>query len=60
MKKESKEKQCLEFMKNFDDPEAPDGAWQVMLEDSVEHFNESAGTNFDSYDMFIKYVESHN
>tara|TARA_Y100001938_G_scaffold151203_1_gene247407 strand:+ start:23868 stop:24023 length:156 start_codon:yes stop_codon:yes gene_type:complete len=41
---------------NHDD--APDGAWQGILENAVDIFNESEGTDFDSYDMFIMWVES--
>lgn len=37
-------------------PDAPDGAWQQMLEDAVDSFNNENKTNYDSFDMFLEYV----
>ncbi|MBG89578.1 MAG: hypothetical protein CMO80_22145 [Verrucomicrobiales bacterium] len=49
---------CLNFMDAHNHDDAPDGAWQGILENAVDIFNESEGTDFDSYDMFIMWVES--
>lgn len=56
-KKDNIKQQLFDFMEAFDDEDAPDGAWQAMLEDAVNEFNESQGTTFDSNDMFLEYVQ---
>lgn len=50
-------KDLYEFMASFDDNDAPDGAWQQMLEDSVTQFNEASDTDFDPFDEFINYTQ---
>lgn len=46
-----------EWMEDFDDSEAPDGAWQAMLEDSVKEYNETFGTNYDPFETWLKYID---
>jgi hypothetical protein len=48
----------FEYMELFDDDDAPDGAWQAILEDAVETFNEANGTNYDPNDAFHDYIEN--
>ena len=45
------------FMDAYTDDNAPDGAWQCMLEDAVNFFNKDNGTNYDSFDTFHEYLE---
>lgn len=53
----SKKQECFAYMDAHNNQDAPDGAWQAMLEDAVEMFNEDHGTNFDSHDMFIEWAQ---
>lgn len=53
----SKKQECFAAMAAVDDDSASDGAWQAMLEDAVHEFNRQNNTNFDSFDMFIEYVQ---
>jgi len=45
------------YMQANDDSDLPQGAWQAMLEDAVEAYNNQHGTNFDPYDMFMEYIQ---
>lgn len=45
------------FMQVHDDDEAPDGAWQAMLEDAVQFYNEEHGTDYDSLEAFLAYLK---
>lgn len=44
------------WMSVSDDDDAPDGAWWAMLEESVEHYNQEHGTNFDPFESVHAYV----
>lgn len=46
-----------EYMQDFDDSDAPDGAWQARLEESVTDFNDSHGTNYDPLEFFLNYIK---
>lgn len=45
------------FLDAHNDPNASQGAWQAMLEDAVNMYNEQHGTNYDSFDTFMDYVQ---
>lgn len=45
------------FMQDFDDNEAPDGAWQAQLEDAVDTFNEAYETNYDPFESWLEYIQ---
>lgn len=50
----------FEFMKDFDDDELPDGAWQAVLMDAVTYFNEAAGTSYDPFETWLAYTKLKN
>ncbi len=49
--------ELFEFMSTFDDSDAPDGAWQAMLEDAVTQYNEQNNTDFDPFEAWLAYCE---
>jgi hypothetical protein len=51
-------RELFAFMSTFDDADAPDGAWQAMLEDAVRQYNEANGTDFDPFDAWLAYCEA--
>ena len=55
-------KKLFEYMSVVEEsyPDAPDGAWQQMLEDAVDNFNQENHTKYDSFDMFLEYVVDKN
>ena len=53
----NKEKTLYPFMDGFNDDSLNDGAWQCMLEQSVLVFNEANGTDYDSFEEWINYVQ---
>lgn len=55
--REQLKKRLFEFMESFDDDELPDGAWQGMLMNAVDHFNESEGTKYDPHEMWLQYTQ---
>ena len=52
-----KKKALFLFMEFYDDSSASDGAWQAMLKDSVEFFNEENGTDYDPFDSWQEYIQ---
>lgn len=48
--------ELFHFMSEFDDDEAPDGAWQAMLEDSVRRWNRGHGTDYDVNEVLHAYI----
>jgi len=44
------------WLKAFDDPELPDGAWWAKLENGVTFYNEDHGTNLDEHETVSEYV----
>lgn len=46
----------FQYLWHFDDDEAPDGAWQAMIEDGVRQYNEEYGTNYDPFETWLAYV----
>jgi len=48
----------LEFLEAWDDDTLPDGAWQALLEEGVDAYNQEHDANIDSYEGFMAYVES--
>lgn len=59
MKKKRAQQELFDYMELFDDPEAPDGAWQAMLEDAVRQYNEEHGTSYDPYESWLAYTQRH-
>lgn len=45
------------FMQAHDHDDVSDGAWQAMLEDAVEMFNDQNNTAFDPHNMFHEYLQ---
>lgn len=45
----------IKYIETFDDDDLPDGAWQCMIEDSVEMYNEANNTKYNPTDVFIYY-----
>ena len=45
------------FMSAFDDEEAPDGAWQAMLEEGAQAWADENGEDIDTHDAFMAYVD---
>lgn len=50
--------ELMEAMFIADDDDAPDGAWQQLIEDAVEQYNEEKGSDFDSFEAWLYYAES--
>ena len=50
----------LDYMEDFNDEDAPDGAWWAMLEDSVVIYNEANKTNFDPFESVHAWINWHN
>lgn len=42
---------------NEDRTESGDGAWWAYLEDTVRHYNEEMGTNFDPCDTVQRWID---
>lgn len=38
----------------------PDGAWQAYLEDTVKHWNEQHGTDYDPFDTWQEWMQWRN
>jgi len=56
-KKKKIPQDLLYMMAAADDDSNSDGAWQGILENTVDMYNDEHDTNFDSFDTFMSYVE---
>lgn len=54
---EKKKREMFAFMSGNDDGEAPDGAWQQMLEDAAEEWGRQNGIEIDGFDAFMEYID---
>lgn len=45
------------YMSACDHDDAPDGAWQGMLEDGAEMWAEEEGISIDTHEAFLMYVD---
>ncbi len=46
----------FEWMEDFDNDELADGAWEEVLKESVDTFNEQNRTKYDPLDSFHEYL----
>ena len=56
MNKEQKEA-LADYLDAFNNDNLSDGAWQGVLMEGVEQFNEDMGLNIDPHEGFLIYVE---
>jgi len=47
------------YLQVYDNDDLPDGAWQAMIEDGVDAFNEDYGTVYDRNEGFLIYCRKH-
>jgi hypothetical protein len=45
------------YIDAWNNPDAPDGAWQAMMESGVESYNQEHNTDYDFCDIMGEYID---